>query len=70
MTAEVRPLARVASGLLKCEDVPMHVELRHAGRRLELPFRYSSDEHAHVVDLPDGAGQMWFAAELTTELAR
>lgn len=52
-----------------CQDVPMHVELRHGGRRLPLDFRYSMDEHAYVAFLPDGAGEVWFAAELTADLA-
>lgn len=39
--------------LMDCEDVPMHVELRHGGRRLPLEFRYSMEEHAYVAFLPD-----------------
>jgi hypothetical protein len=55
---------------LDCDDVPMHVELRHGDRRLPLEFKYDSEEHAYVAFLPDGAGAVWFAAELTADLAR
>lgn len=56
------------SDLMEADGVPMHVELRHGDRRLPLPFRYSTDEHAYVAQLPDGAGEVWFAAELTADL--
>lgn len=55
--------------LMDTDGVPMHVELRHGDHRLPLPFRYSPDEHAYVAQLPDGAGTVWFAAELTADLA-
>lgn len=44
-------------------------QLRHGTRRLDLPMRYDPAEHALVFDLPDGAGAVWVAVELTGQIA-